>query len=142
MEEATATSDMTNWVEALIAMSGFPVLLGQDPLPELRSWNYLGKLPGLAKKLEADEAHAYTGLANYSENSRTVLGRLYIVMARRKSFAWKIALSFETACFEGMPEEKVYANDHVRAGAILSSLHLGGAHEPKSSPVEGTTHSA
>ena len=131
MEKATATSDMTNWVETLIAMSGFPVLLEQDPLPALRSWNYLGKLPGLAKKLEADEAHAYTGLANYSEDSRTVLGRLYLVMARRKSFAWKIALSFETACFEGMPEEKVYSNDHVRAGAILGNLRLGGSKKTK-----------
>jgi hypothetical protein len=125
MDKATATSKMTNWVDSLIAMSGFPVLLQQDPLPALRSWNYLGKLSGLAKKLETDEAHAYTGLASYSENSRTVLGRLYIVMARRKTFAWKIALSFETACLEGMPEEKVSANDHVRAGAILGNLRLG-----------------
>jgi hypothetical protein len=131
MENATATSDVTNWVEAFIAMTGFPVLLEQDPLPSLRSWIYLGKLPGLAKKLEADEAHAYTGLANYSEDSRTVLGRLYIVMARRKSFAWKIALSFGTACFEGVPEEKVYVNDHMRAGAILGSLRLGGAQREK-----------
>ena len=38
---------------------------------------------------------------------------------------WKLALSFETACFEGMPEEKVYRNDHVRAGAILGDLQLG-----------------
>jgi hypothetical protein len=127
MEKATATSDMTNWVEPFIAMSGFPVLLEQDPSPTLRSWRYLGKLPGLAKKLEADEAHAYTGLANYSEDSRTVLGRMYFVMARRKNFAWKVTLSFESACFEGMPEEKVYANDDVRAGAILGNLRLDDA---------------
>ncbi len=131
MEKATATSDMTNWVETFIAISGFPVLLDQDPKPTLRSWRYLGKLSGLAKKLGAEEAHAYTGLANYSEDSRTVLGRLYILMARRKSFAWKVALSFETACFEGMPEEKIYANDHVRAGAILGNLRLGGAQRAK-----------
>jgi len=140
MEKATATSDMTNWVETLIAMSGFPVLLDQDPLPELRSWNYLGKLPGLAKKLEADEAHCYVGLVNYPEEGRTVLGRLYIVMARRKSFAWKVALSFETACFEGMPEEKVYANDHVRAGAILGSLRLDGARKSKAVAHGGSNH--
>jgi hypothetical protein len=140
MEKATATSNMTDWVEACIAMSGFPVILEQDPLPALRSWNYLGKLPGFAKKLGADEAHAYTGLANYPEDSGTVLGRLYIVMARRKSFAWKIALSFETACFEGMPEEKVYANDHVRAGAILGNLRLGGASKAKAAANERKTH--
>ena len=127
MEKATATSDMTNWVELCKAMIDFPVPLEQDPLPKLRSRTYLGKLPGVAKKLRADEAHAYTGLADYMEGSRTVLGRLYIVMARRKSFAWKVALSFETACFEGMPEERVYASDHVRAGAILGKLRLAGA---------------
>ena len=131
MEKANATSDMTNWVEAHIAITGFPVLLEYDPSPTLRSWTYIGKLPGLAKKLGVDEAHAYTGLANYSEDSGTVLGRMYIVMARHKTFAWKVALSFETACFEGMPEEKVYANDHVRAGAILGDLRLGGARKAK-----------
>jgi hypothetical protein len=43
-------------------------------------------------------------------------------MARRKTLAWKLALSIETACFDGMPEEKVYSQDHVRAGAILGTL--------------------
>jgi hypothetical protein len=135
MEKANDTSDMTNWVETFIAMSGFPVLLDFDAMPKLTSWNYLGKVPGLAKKLAVDEAHAYTGLAQYSrKQGRPVLGRLYVVMARRKSFAWKLALSIETACFEGMPEEKVYSQDHMRAGAILGKLRLGGPRRSKETP--------
>lgn len=125
MDKADDTSDMTTWVEAFRAMTGFPVLLKLDPMPQLARWTYLGKLSGLAKMLRADEAHAYTGLAKYTEAGSTVLGRIYIVMARRKTFAWKLALSIETACFDGMPEERVYSQDHVRAGAIFGTLKLG-----------------
>ena len=145
MDKATETSDMTNWIDFCVATTGFPVHLGQDPLPALRVWNYLGKLTGVAEKLATEEVHAYTGLANYSytglanysEDSRTLLGRVYIVLARRKSFAWKIALSFETSCFDGMPDEKIYANDHVRAGAILGNLRLGSAHKAKVPTMKG-----
>jgi TIR domain len=125
MDNANDAADMTNWVEALIAMTGFPVLLKLDPLPQLVRWTYLGKLSGLAEMLRVDEAHAYTGLAKYAEQSHEVLGRIYVVMARRKTFAWKLALSIETACFDGMPEEKVYSQDHVRAGAVFGTLQLG-----------------
>lgn len=38
MEKADATSDMTNWVETYIAMSGFPMMLKLDPTPSLTSW--------------------------------------------------------------------------------------------------------
>jgi len=125
MDKAEDTGDMKNWVEVIVATTGFPVLLKQDPMPQLARWTYVGKLSGLARTLQVDEAHAYTGLAKYTEEGRTVLGRIYIVMARRKTLAWKLALSIETACFDGMPEEKVYSQDHVRAGAILGTLQLG-----------------
>ena len=124
MDNADDTSDMTTWVEAFIATTGFPVLLKLDPLPQLVRWTYLGKLSGLAEMLRVDEAHAYTGLAKYTEQGHAVLGRIYVVMARRKTFAWKLALSIETACFDGMPEEKVYSQDHVRAGAVFGTLQL------------------
>ena len=74
--------------------------------------------------LRVDEAHTYTGLAKYPAQGHAVLGRIYVVMARRKTFAWKLALSIETACFDGMPEEKVYSQDHVRAGAVFGTLQL------------------
>lgn len=125
MDKAEDTGDMKNWVEAFVAMTGFPVLLKLDPLPQLVRWEYVGSLSGLEKTLRVDEAHAYCGLAKYTEEGRPVLGRIYIVMARRKTFAWKLALSIETACFDGMPEEKVYSQDHVRAGAIFGTLQLG-----------------
>jgi len=54
-----------------------------------------------------DEAHTYCGLAKYTEEGRSVLGRIYIVMARRKTLAWRLPLSIERACFDGMPEETV-----------------------------------
>jgi len=39
-------------------MTGFPVLIKLEPLPQLARWTYLGKLAGLAKALDVDEAHA------------------------------------------------------------------------------------
>jgi hypothetical protein len=125
MDKANSTSDMKNWVEGYLHLSGFPVLLKLDPLPKLSRWTYFGKLSGLATKLKADEAHAYTGLAEYVDGRHSIFGRMYLVMARRKSFAWKVALSLETACFAGMPEETVYSQDHVRAGVIFGDLRLG-----------------
>ena len=63
--------------------------------------------PRHAKALRVDEAHTYCGLAKYTEEGRSVLGRIYIVMARRKTLAWRLPLSIERACFDGMPEETV-----------------------------------
>jgi len=125
MDKAEDTSDMTLWVETFIRICGFPVLTKISPPPKLGRWTYLGKLAGLKKKLDVDEAHAYTGLAEYSEGELRLLGRMYIVMARRKRFAWKLALSFGTACFDGVPEDMVSSQDHVRAGAVLGTLRLG-----------------
>jgi len=130
MEKANATSDMRNWVDPILAMSGFPVAINLDPPPRLARWTYLGKLPSVAKHLGVDEAHAYMGLAEYKDNGVTILGRLYMLMARRKNFAWKLALSIETACLDRAPPEMVDSQDHVRAGAIFGALRLGAA--PKS----------
>jgi hypothetical protein len=124
MDKANAESNMKNWVEAFINMTGFPVFTGNKATPELREWRYEGRLPALAKKLRTDEAHAYTGTARYTVDGHALLVRLYIVMARRKTFAWKFALSFETACLEGMADAKVNSQDHVRAGATLGSVVL------------------
>jgi hypothetical protein len=124
MDKANAESDMKNWVDTFISISGFPVVTGLKPPPELGRWNYLGRQPALAKKLHADEAHTYIGTARYSGAQAPTLGRLYIVMARRRNFAWKFALCFETACPDGTPEDRIAKQDHVRAGAILGSLRL------------------
>jgi hypothetical protein len=132
MEDADPDSDMRNWVDTFVERTGFPALIEGNSESSLRTWDYLGKLPGVAKKLGVDEAHAYTGLANYLDEATPVLGRLYILLARRKRFAWKIVLSFETACFEGISEERVYSQDHVRAGAILGWLRLGSAPRSRS----------
>jgi hypothetical protein len=126
MDKANAESNMTNWVELSLAISGFPIITGLNPPPNLREWNYLGRLSALAKKLDVDEAHAYRATAEYLGSQPTTIGRLYIIMARRKSFAWKFALSIETACLGGMPEARITSQDHVRAGAIFGRLQLDG----------------
>jgi hypothetical protein len=124
MDKANAESNMKLWIETYISMSRFPVITGNKTPPELREWNYLGRMPALAKKLHADEAHAYTGTALYTVDQHPLLGRLYIAMVRRKTFAWKFALSIETGCLEGTPEARIASQDHVRAGAIFGSLLL------------------
>jgi hypothetical protein len=53
-----------------------------------------------------------------------------LILTRHRT-AWKIALSFETACLEGISEERVYSQDHVRAGAVLGKLRLGRAPRSK-----------
>lgn len=54
----------------------------------------------------------------------TEFEHVYIVMARRANFAWKVTLSFESACLPGVPESVVASNDHVRAGATFGSLRF------------------
>jgi hypothetical protein len=125
MEDADPDANIRDWIDGFIDRTGFPALVESRSEPSLRTWDYLGRLAVVAAKLKVDEAHAYTGLANYSDGGTPVLGRVYILLARRKRYAWKIALSFETACFDGMSDKRVYEQDHIRAGAILGSLRLG-----------------
>lgn len=125
MDRADAGSDMKQWVEIISVTTGFPVLAMQqlDPKPQLMEWGYGGSPAALAARLQVDEAHLYEGMAVIpGEYNR--MAHLYLVMARRGSFAWKVTLSFESACLPGMPEALVASNDHVRAGATFGSLRL------------------
>ena len=127
MDNADAASNMRNWVDALVTMAGFPILEMQaafDPHPVLMDWRYEGRDPALAKRLGADEAHRYQGMATLAQPGGSRLARIYIVLARRATLAWKFALSFETATLPGMAPGIVEANDHVRAGATFGSLEL------------------
>ena len=129
MDKASPGGKMADWVEGILAVTGFPVLemipeAGSQPRPTLIEWVYEGALRPIAEKLDADEAHCYTGIAQLPGKPPR-LSRLYILLVRRATFAWKVTLAFETACLPGMPDEIVVSNDHVRAGAVLGSLHLG-----------------
>lgn len=126
MAEANPNSSMKTWVDFQMAVTGFPVLhmfSALEPHPELLVWNYEGTSTAFAEKLSAEEVHLYRGMAVLpGEYNR--LAHIYIVMARRANFAWKVTLSFESACLPGMPESMVASNDHVRAGATFGNLRL------------------
>ena len=126
MDQADPESNMKNWVEVVVAMSGFPSLTistALDPRPELSEWRYEGSSQALARKLDVDEVHLYCGLAKLPGQFAR-LARIYILMARRAGFGWKLILSFESGSTSDMPEAFVAANDHVRAGAIFGYLSL------------------
>ncbi|WP_411726621.1 hypothetical protein [Methyloglobulus sp.] len=93
MDKATG-GDMKKWVEIIMATTGFPVLelSGKDEntQPHLQEWIYEGSLPELAVRLELDEAHAYSGFAIMpptNQNESALGARIYILLARRDSFA-------------------------------------------------------
>jgi hypothetical protein len=127
MEKATG-GKMANWVDAVAALTGFPILdllpAGNEKPPELLEWRYEGAIPSFAERAKLDEAHGYQGLARLQTEPRRI-ARLYLLLARRGTFAWKVTLTFESACLPGMPEALVYSNDHVRAGAVLGDMRFG-----------------
>ena len=126
MDKASATARITNWVDSIIAITGFPVveMINDEQKPQLIEWTEESALDIIAKQLKADEVYGYSGIARLQDDSSR-LARIYILLVRRDKFAWKITLSFETACLPGMPAKLVDSNDHIRAGAILGELTLG-----------------
>jgi hypothetical protein len=117
---------MNQWVDAIVATAEFPVLemLDGEDKPTLLEWRHRDDLGEYTKAHGLDDAHAYCGLAMLPGADRHV-ARIYILLARRATLAWKITLAFESACLPRMPERIVAANDHVRAGAVLGGLRLG-----------------
>lgn len=126
MDNADTESDMKTWVEAILAMVGFPVLqMSQaiDPDPQLIAWSYEGAPDELAQRLHADQVHLYRGMAKL-DVGHPRLSHIYLLMVRRGTFAWKVTFCLESACLPGMDEDLVAGNDHVRAGATFGALEL------------------
>ncbi len=126
MPKADPKSYLGHWVEALIHLSGFPIPAMQaafESNPELLEWKPEKGGGDLARRLQADEIFLYQGLA-FLPGQPPDLARMYIILIRRGTQAWKVCLSFSSACPPGTPEEIVAANDHVRAGATLGHLEL------------------
>jgi hypothetical protein len=126
MQNANPKHNILNWVEAFVSLMGFPILSIRqtlEPLPQLIQWEYKGICPPLSERLKVDEIHLYEGLAQISESSPTLI-RLYILLARRNTFAWQINLSISSACLPDAPKELVEINDHFRAGAIFGNLQF------------------
>ncbi|RPI80270.1 MAG: hypothetical protein EHM41_23050 [Chloroflexi bacterium] len=122
MPQADPDGDIRNWVEGVLAVAGFPIPeLAKGSPPELLEWAYEGSWPALTGRLGVDECHTYQGLAYLPETEGEV-ARFYILLARRGQQAWKVTLSFLSACLPGTEDQEVYENDHVRAGATFGAL--------------------
>lgn len=126
MDKANPASNIRNWVEAIVSMTGFPILSLQhscEPQPELLEWQYQGSCSPLTQRLGVEETYLYQGLAKLPINVPE-LARFYILLARRNTLAWKVSLSFMSACTPGTPQEIIADNDHVRAAATFGGLCL------------------
>ena len=118
--------NLRNWVDSLVAMGTFPIPILKEVVgenPELMTWEYEGEFTQLNSQLGVKESHLYSGLAMLPLKPRE-LARLYVLLARREQYAWKVTLSFMSACLPGTPEEEVTSNDHVRAGATFGGLQF------------------
>ena len=106
--DKASTNRMTDWVDAVMARVGFPVMdmiaeSDASPLseswastqPRTLEWDYEGAFESVADRMRLDEVHCYSGIGRLPGHTPQ-LARLYILLARRKTFAWKITLSFET----------------------------------------------
>jgi hypothetical protein len=70
-------------------------------------------------RLGVDEACAYSGLADYRADG----GRVYILLLRRDTSAWKLFLSLSTTAGAG-EEVACLRHDHRRAAVVFGSLAL------------------
>lgn len=123
---AVPGDDLRLWVDAALAATGFPVpALADDPadVPLLLEWEPLGPTGLLTARLAVDEACLYQGLARLAAPT-AMLARIYVLLARRGSWAWQIALSIESACPPGTDELMVAANDHARGACVFGGLEL------------------
>lgn len=126
MEQVNPNHDLRNWIQAFIQLTGLPILYLKDcikPSPALIAWEPMGASLQLAKQLQADDIFLFQGLAQLSEASPAFI-RLYTLLVRRQTQAWKISLALRSACSPDMPKELVERNDHLRAGATLGHLQL------------------
>ena len=124
MTAADPTHHLDNWVEAPLRLTGFPIpAASAADQPQLLEWSALSAPAALLEHLQIDEVHLYQGLG-VSPIDPSRLSRLYFLLARRGTLAWKVGLSFMTACPPGMPEPIIAANDHVRAGATFGLIHF------------------
>jgi len=123
---ADAGRSIRTWVDAGVAMLGhpdLPALTGAERDIELLEFLCDGEGEPLTGRLAVDEAATYQGLLAL-DVAPPDLVRVYVVLARRGSVAWKIGLTLSTACPPGTDPDVVQANDHVRAGAVLGELRF------------------
>jgi hypothetical protein len=120
MPDADPTADMTHWVNLFIAATGFPIIgLASHPdyQPNLLEWQEFEVAESLSKTLDVDEVHLFEGVGRIPE-----VMRIYIMLARRGTIAWKVTLTLASACLPGTDFQVITLNDHVRAGTTFGSL--------------------
>jgi|GEM_PF-5781396 len=123
MSQANPEHPLRNWLEGMLLLTGFPLLSMQpdgQPPPQLLDWQYQGNCPTYAERLAVEEVHLYQGLAKLPDPA-SELTRLYILLARRENFAWKIGLSLRSVGSLEMSENPSAASI---AGATFGSLRL------------------
>ena len=126
MDNADPAANMRNWVEAAVAMTGLPplpIVWSGDQAPRVLGWQYHGADVPLTERLGLNETHAYSGVVTRSGKPAD-LARIYVLLARRGTWAWKVSLSLMSACPPGTLEKVVVENDHVRAGAVFGHLRF------------------
>ncbi|NUP09910.1 MAG: hypothetical protein HOW73_28010 [Polyangiaceae bacterium] len=124
MSPAEPGAPLTDWVDVHMALTGKPVTSLLDPTTRLLEWRDEGDSAALCERWFVDDVHLYRGLFTMGRRP-AVLGRIYVVLARRATEAWKVALTLESACLPGSADETVHAMDHARAGTIFGNLSLG-----------------
>jgi hypothetical protein len=115
---------LQDWVEYFLQLQNFPVpifIKENQAFPELLEWEYQGEYSNLKERFEVNEIHLYQGLALLPIQPQE-LARFYILVARREQFAWKVMLSFLSACLPGSSPQEVNINDHQRAAATFGGL--------------------
>lgn len=125
MPRADPGREIGDWVEAFLRLIGVPTLVPDQVPARLVEWRPAASCPALAHRLGVDETRLYTGLARLDvAGGPPCFARLYGVLARRGTWAWKVDLALASACLPGAPAPLVAANDHVRAAASLGALEL------------------
>lgn len=135
---AVASNDITGWLTAPMAVTGGvdPQLLTWPGTCTVLEWSAV-PADGVADRLEADTAVAYTGLVTFIAGGDTAapahepavdawseLIRIYALLVRRGEHAWKIGLALSSAMLPGSSSAEIDDNDHVRAQAVFGPLQL------------------
>ena len=127
MPVADPTAEIVGWVATNMILTGAPnpsVWGPEGTPPTMVLWSGPQTSAGLQKRLEMDVLLFYEGVASYAEE-RNQLNRVYLLTCRRGTQAWKVCLSFNTACPPGTPPAMIADNDHGRAQACLAMVELG-----------------
>jgi hypothetical protein len=125
---ADPAADLSDWVDACLHLTGFPVLPLAESLPtapRLLVWSGVQLCPELAARLGAEDLRVADGLGLCQLESGASLIRVYVLLARVAARAWNVNLSLFSACPPNAPEALVRANDHRRAAAVFGRLRLG-----------------